>query len=135
MKRPPTTFRIIGQRPADVPDGWAIHNAPCPLYGDRAWEGDFVHGIHYAAIAPHTPTTALFEQENALNGAVTLEYVSEDEAISEQIDYYDGLMPEVAAKARAGRDDPDTRAKILDGWRNRQRVIFQRSTRSARQTA
>jgi hypothetical protein len=35
--------------PTDLPDGWVIVNAPRPLLGDRTWEGQFRHGIFYAA--------------------------------------------------------------------------------------
>jgi len=35
--------------PADLPEGWLIANAPRPLGGQRTWEGQFRHGIFYAA--------------------------------------------------------------------------------------
>jgi hypothetical protein len=35
--------------PADIPEGWKIANAPRPLAGERTWDGQFRHGIFYAA--------------------------------------------------------------------------------------
>jgi len=39
-------------RPADIPADWTIYNAPRPLYGHKRWQGDFRHGIFFAAVAP-----------------------------------------------------------------------------------
>jgi hypothetical protein len=35
--------------PKDLPDGWIIANAPRPLNGERTWQGQFRHGVLYAA--------------------------------------------------------------------------------------
>lgn len=35
-----------------VPEGWTVYNAPRPLYGQVRWQGEFVHGVFYAAVAP-----------------------------------------------------------------------------------
>lgn len=58
---------IVGDRPATVlgwhawmhhrsnvelPAAWLVFNAPRPIPGDLEWEGDFRHGIHYAALDP-----------------------------------------------------------------------------------
>ena len=40
--------------PQDIPDGWVIGNAPRPLAGQITWQGDFRHGIFYAA-SPEMP--------------------------------------------------------------------------------
>ena len=39
-------------RPDDIPETWTIYNAPRPLYGHVRWQGDFRHGIFFAAVAP-----------------------------------------------------------------------------------
>ena len=40
------------EKPGNVPDTWEIYNAPRPLYGHVTWQGNFRHGIFYAAIDP-----------------------------------------------------------------------------------
>ena len=32
--------------------GYTVYNAPRPLLGHEHWQGDFRHGIFYAAVAP-----------------------------------------------------------------------------------
>jgi len=32
--------------------GWIVYNAPRPLAGHATWQGQFRHGIFYAAVAP-----------------------------------------------------------------------------------
>lgn len=39
-------------RPDDIPADWTIYNAPRPLYGHKRWQGDFRHGVFFAAVAP-----------------------------------------------------------------------------------
>ncbi len=44
-------------RPLSLPDeliraDWLIYNAPRPIPGHILWQGDFRHGVFYAAIAP-----------------------------------------------------------------------------------
>lgn len=38
--------------PGDLPKDWIIMNAPRPLLGDKVEQGQFMHGVHYAAINP-----------------------------------------------------------------------------------
>ena len=40
------------ERPADIPADWTIYNAPRPLFGHVRWQGDFRHGVFFAAVAP-----------------------------------------------------------------------------------
>jgi hypothetical protein len=118
----PIVYRIIGLRPEQVPEGWAIYNAPRPLYGDKTWQGDFVHGVYYVAIAPHTPATALFREENALSDAWELEYVLPEAAIAEQMTWYEEHAPGLATQIDL--NDTEIREKVIVGWRNRQRVEY-----------
>ncbi len=44
-------------RPLSLPDelitaDWLVFNAPRPMPGHICWQGDFMHGIFYSAIAP-----------------------------------------------------------------------------------
>ena len=32
--------------------GWTVYNAPRPILGHDTWQGDFRHGVFYAAVAP-----------------------------------------------------------------------------------
>jgi len=32
--------------------GWTVYNAPRPIYGHEQWQGDFRHGVFFAAVAP-----------------------------------------------------------------------------------
>jgi hypothetical protein len=36
--------------PAGLPAGWLIANAPRPLNGERTWQGQYRHGVLYAAM-------------------------------------------------------------------------------------
>ena len=36
-----------------IPDGWIVFNASRPLIGDITWKGDFLRGVHYAAVNPN----------------------------------------------------------------------------------
>jgi hypothetical protein len=129
-------LKVTGQRPENVPAGWAIYNAARPLLGNLTWEGDWFNGPHYAAVDPADIDEDWMAKTNLEDRLATeIEYVDEETALDDQISYYEGLMDQVAAQAKAGRDDPDTRQKILEGWRNRQRIIFQRSSRTIRQPA
>jgi len=38
-------------RPA-FPGNWIICNAPRPIMGHHEWQGEFIHGVFYAVIAP-----------------------------------------------------------------------------------
>lgn len=72
----------LGERPADVPTGWVVYNAPRPIYGQMEWSGPCFSGVFYTAICPQG---ALFEQYDTKNSsldAVVLCYMSEAEAIN-----------------------------------------------------
>ncbi len=70
---------MIGERPADVPEGWPVFNAPRPLDGAKSWQGDFRHGIYYAAVDPSLPEASrAIENNKSLDGWLVL-YLSEDE--------------------------------------------------------
>ena len=56
-----------------------LFNAPRPLYGEVAWEGEFRHGIHYAAIWPDTYRGDDLVEQNARLDVVELEFVNDDE--------------------------------------------------------
>ena len=47
-------------RPADIPADWTFYNAPRPLYGHKRWQGDFRHGIFFAAVMPEGDPTDEF---------------------------------------------------------------------------
>jgi len=70
------------ERLQDVPEGWIIMNAPRPLIGDKEWQGDFRHGVFYAAIDPNNdePPGAEWriQQNKDLDGWV-LKCVSQEE--------------------------------------------------------
>ena len=74
-----TIQTILATRPADVPDGWIIFNAPRPLDGDKTWQGDFYHGLFYAAVDPAGKLAAESVYDSvALDGWVC-EYVSQSD--------------------------------------------------------
>jgi len=73
-------------RPAFVPDGWTIYNAPRPLYGStlpdgrQEWTGDFLHGIFYVAVDPADPYAARWVKENEQLHAWIVQYATDTEA-------------------------------------------------------
>lgn len=72
-------FDIIGSRPAEAPEGAWIFNAPRPLYGAVTWQGEFVHGIFYAAILPADDYAENFIRQNvSLDGWVLCYFSKED---------------------------------------------------------
>ncbi len=74
-----TIQKLLATRPADVPDGWIIFNAPRPLDGDKAWQGDFCHGLFYAAVDPAGKLAAESVYDSvALDGWVC-EYASQSD--------------------------------------------------------
>jgi len=46
------TFHTIRTRPENIPEDWSIYNAPRPIPGEIVWDGDFLHGVFYAAVPP-----------------------------------------------------------------------------------
>lgn len=72
---------VVGDRPQSIPDDWLIFNASRPLVGDKTWDGDFVHGRHYAAIDPNGKyADRNIEQNRKLDGWA-LNYKSHDDAV------------------------------------------------------
>jgi hypothetical protein len=60
-----TTFLVNSagwDGPADLDPAWLIVNAPRPLLGDRTWQGQFRHGIFYAAMPATAPEGDEFRQ-------------------------------------------------------------------------
>jgi hypothetical protein len=46
-------FNEIPQKVRDyIKRGWTVYNAPRPLLGHDHWQGDFRHGVFFAAVAP-----------------------------------------------------------------------------------
>lgn len=43
---------LLEKRPSNIPESWVVFNAARPLPGHEYWEGEFHHGIFYAAINP-----------------------------------------------------------------------------------
>jgi len=81
--------RVIGTRPEDVPAGWPIFNAPRPLVGTMAWNGDFIHGRFYVAVDLSDAIYAkTMIKRNIELDAWLIEYITEEEASQSVIDYY-----------------------------------------------
>lgn len=72
-------IHVIGERPA-IPEDWIICNAPRPLTGDETWEGEFQHGIFYAALNPHDFFFKISLARNQTLDAWMVLYYSEAEA-------------------------------------------------------
>lgn len=73
--------RPVYPRPTsqDVPAHWLIFNAPRPLHGTRFWEGDFYHGIYYAAVDPADSLAATMIDSNAGLDGWLVQYVTMDD--------------------------------------------------------
>ncbi|MFH1984767.1 MAG: hypothetical protein ABIL58_23245 [Pseudomonadota bacterium] len=83
----------IGERP-DLPPGNIVFNAPRPLAGHKDWQGDFRHGIYYAAVDPNGERADwMVEQNRDLDGWIVI-YLSREEYLSR-------------ARSWAGRAYPD----------------------------
>jgi len=74
-------LRIVGNKPAEAPDGWLIFNAPRPISGHKTWRGEFVHGDFYAAIDPRADDARSLVERAVSLGAWILEYLSREQAI------------------------------------------------------
>lgn len=109
---PKVTRKVIGQRPADLPESWLIFNAPRPLWGHRSWEGDFFHGRFYAAIDPQGEDAAEMIRDNNESDAWTIEYVSEEQAVAESLAYYETF----SLNLEIDPADPEQRRQLLEGW-------------------
>lgn len=117
----------IGQRPAHVPDGWLIYNAPRPLWGTlvnkpeggqqgMTWTADFIGGVHYAAVDPADDLAAQWDANNADLDARLLIFITERQAISAAVRWYQAskFANEIAA---LDLDDPQYRDWLIQrGW-------------------
>ncbi len=103
-----TVYVLGAPRPTQTPAGrpipadWVIHNAPRPLNGSQGsdgkpltWDGEFVAGIHYAAINPTDPYAADDTRANGENNAALVAWVSDDEVRAWAQAYYTAEYPEV----------------------------------------
>jgi len=61
------------------PDGWILFNAPRPIYGHREWQGQFWHGVFYAAVNPKGERAEWMIRENAMLDAWVIRYYGEAE--------------------------------------------------------
>ena len=76
--RPVIIKRVLGTKP--IQSDWIIFNAPRPLYGTQTWQGDFAHGIFYAAVDPvGDPYAHDWIKRNAELDGWLLEYVTEED--------------------------------------------------------
>lgn len=114
-------LKVIRPRPTEVPAHWEIYNAPRPLYGSysKTWQGDFICGIFYAGIDPADEMADTWRNENASLDAKHLIFVTEEDAITESLEWYKEHFPKVAA--RVDVNDPDYQEMLIDGWVERQR--------------
>lgn len=72
---------VIGKRPDDVPETWPVFNAPRPLYGHREWQGEFEHGVFYAAVDPDGYGAEGFIESNISLDGWLVEYWTREKAI------------------------------------------------------
>ncbi len=84
-------IEIRQDRPADIPDGWRVFNAPRPLYGQMDWQGDFLSGIFYVAVDPASEISAGFIERNRQLDARELVYISQEE-FDARVDAYGQKM-------------------------------------------
>lgn len=98
--------------------GWTVYNAPRPIMGHKLWQGEFRHGIFYAAVAPDeldefgdAPT---FHKHNQENDGHTCEIITE-----EAVMVYGAKMAEKYNLILAEVDYEDIVQSFL-GWLDRQ---------------
>lgn len=104
---------------ANIERGWTVYNAPRPLLGMETWNGDFRHGVFFAAVAPEgdpadefgdAPT--MHERNQSLDGwpcvIVTREQIRE---------YYDKLAVEFPIVTSA-YPWPAAYEKVVASWFN-----------------
>lgn len=82
-----TVQRLIEPRPANVPEGWPIFNAPRPLVGDISWQSEFRHGVFFVAIDPGGENAKYCVKRNSELDAWLCEYVTE-ESVMEWLKVY-----------------------------------------------
>ena len=96
---------VIGNRPEEAPDDWLVFNVPRPLYGSIVktgewssnsvtWIGDFVTGVHYAAVDPAPEDPAyndphMWIDENRKLDARIVTWVSKEEHLFRILTWFD----------------------------------------------
>jgi hypothetical protein len=119
------TVTVIGERPTQTPEGTiippdaTIYNAPRPLWG-ISWIGDFVHGIHYAAVrdAQGEPESEVYWTQKSHDDNISLDgwvvqWESEAEAIAWAKQYYADEYGDEGRQAAAEAD----RKTLLEVYR------------------
>jgi len=76
-----------------MPDSWLIFNAPRPLLGHQEWQGDFRHGVFYAAINPEDTGSYRMIKYNCEMDGWFCEFWSKSQAIEKIKDVYYKLYP------------------------------------------
>jgi len=74
------TYYYIGNRPENIPENWTIWNAPRPICGNEAWDGEWLHGRFYTAIDPDDEFAEKMVTENISLDAWMIEYITIEEA-------------------------------------------------------
>jgi hypothetical protein len=106
---------VIGAPPTQAPVGWRIYNAARPLYGDVTWQGDFITGVHFAAIDPKGPDALAQVQRDQELDARHLVYLT-PETWSRIVDAYtEQLGSEYGVDAR-DFDRVDVEDSCIDWW-------------------
>ena len=86
-------------RPADLPDGWLMFNGPRPMYGMRAWQGEWCRGSWYAAVDPSEAEAVAESQKlNAELDGRELVFLPREFVLSEQRKRYIAQLGERALK-------------------------------------
>ncbi len=89
----------VNQAPLNVPPNWIVFNAPRPLYGDREWQGDFLHGRFYAAVDPNGDKAEWCIKENKSLDAWVYQFVDAETMRAMVRQYYiDGYFKGDAEK-------------------------------------
>jgi len=101
-----------------IQKGYTVYNAPRPLYGHELWQGDFRHGVFYAAVAPDNldefndaPT---FHQRNQELDGYTCEIITKESVMA-----YGAKVAEEYNRTLADFDYEDI-VRSFVGWLHRQ---------------
>ena len=89
----------IGDRPSEAPAGHLIFNAPRPIYGHKDWEGDFNHGVFYAAVDPNGDRADWMIEENRSLDAWILEFRTKEQIVDIAKRWFADDYPEYAEGA------------------------------------
>lgn len=73
-----------------------LFNAPRPLWGTNTWQGDFCHGIFYAAVAFNDPQREQMIMDATENDAWVLYFIAEDKAKATLWDEYMTKYPDLS---------------------------------------